>query len=123
MNRASTPDAALTFRAVIFDRDGVVTRTWELHAAAWKELFDIYLQERKKRGESGFRPFDPHADYRRYVDGKRRFEGVRSFLAARGIDLPGGTDDDPSNAETIHALGRRLPSVSWRYRAGAAHVD
>jgi len=114
MNRASTQDATLTFRAVIFDMDGVVTRTWELHAAAWKELFDIYLQERQKRGESGFRPFDPDADYRRYVDGKPRFEGVRSFLAARGIDLPEGTDDDPSNAETIHALGRRKDALFER---------
>lgn len=65
--------------AVIFDLDGVVTRTARVHARAWKETFDPYLEA------LGERPFDAVSDYRRYVDGKPRRDGVRSFFAARGI--------------------------------------
>jgi beta-phosphoglucomutase family hydrolase len=72
-----------SFQAAIFDMDGVITRTASLHAGAWKELFDAYLRERGGR----FEPFDERADYRAYVDGKPRIEGVRSFLRARGIEL------------------------------------
>lgn len=95
-----------TLDAVIFDMDGVVTRTAVLHAAAWKQLFDEFLKARAgKRGS--FRPFDIEADYQRYVDGKPRYDGVASFVASRGISLPYGRPDDPPNAETVCGLGNR----------------
>ena len=90
--------------AVIFDLDGVVTRTARLHAAAWKQMFDDYLRE---RGDAKQAPFDEVQDYRRYVDGKPRYDGVRSFLQARGIDLPEGSPDDHPQQQTICALGNR----------------
>jgi alpha,alpha-trehalose phosphorylase len=96
-----------TFRAVLFDMDGVVTRTADLHAAAWKELFDQYLREREARGLPGFRPFDAVKDYLEHVDGKPRSEGVRSFLASRAIALPLGSEDDPPDASTVRALSTR----------------
>ena len=74
------------YDAVIFDMDGVVTRTARVHAEAWKKLFDEYLQKRAGKGKE-FRPFDPDEDYRRYVDGKPRYEGVKSFLESRKIEL------------------------------------
>lgn len=90
-------------KACLFDLDGVVTRTAVVHAAAWKEMFDAFLRERE--GEH-FRPFDDH-DYDAYVDGLPRADGVRTFLASRGIDLPEGSTDDPPGAETVHGLGNR----------------
>ena len=90
-------------KACLFDLDGVVTRTAVVHAAAWKEMFDAFLRER----EGGdFRPFDDH-DYDEYVDGLPRADGVRTFLASRGIELPDGNPDDPPGAETVHGLGNR----------------
>jgi beta-phosphoglucomutase family hydrolase len=91
--------------ACLFDLDGVLTQTAKVHAAAWKEMFDDYLRRRAARTQEKFVPFDPAGDYDEYVDGKPRYEGVRSFLAARGITLPDGGPDDPPGAETIHALG------------------
>jgi beta-phosphoglucomutase family hydrolase len=93
--------------ALLFDLDGVLTQTAKVHAAAWKEMFDEYLRERAKRTGEPFRPFDAHADYDAYVDGKPRYDGVRSFLASRGIDLPQGTPDDPPGNETVDGLGNR----------------
>lgn len=90
-------------KACLFDLDGVVTRTAVVHAAAWKEMFDAFLRERE--GEQ-FRPFDDH-DYDKYVDGLPRADGVRTFLASRGIELPDGSPDDPPGAETVHGLGNR----------------
>lgn len=93
-------------RAGVFDLDGVVTDTAALHAAAWKELFDTCLRERARvRGET-FRPFTGE-DYRRHVDGRPRHEGVRCFLASRGITLPDGDPEDPPGDGTIRALGNR----------------
>ena len=93
--------------AVIFDLDGVVTRTAEVHAEAWKRLFDEYLAARSRcRGEP-FEPFDRRSDYLRFVDGKPRYEGVASFLASRGIELPLGSPDDPEERETVCGLGNR----------------
>ena len=69
--------------------------------------FDSFLQQRTGRTGESLRPFDSESDYRRYVDGKPRHDGVRSFLASRGIDLPDGTSDDPPNAETVCGLGNR----------------
>ncbi|MFG2728198.1 beta-phosphoglucomutase family hydrolase [Streptomyces canus] len=90
-------------KACLFDLDGVVTRTAVVHAAAWKEMFDAFLRERE--GED-FQPFDDH-DYDEYVDGLPRADGVRTFLASRGIELPDGNPDDPPGAETVHGLGNR----------------
>jgi beta-phosphoglucomutase family hydrolase len=90
--------------ACLFDLDGVVTRTAVVHAAAWKEMFDAFLRERD--GED-FRPFDAASDYDEYVDGRPRADGVRTFLASRGIELPDGDPDDPPGARTVHGLGNR----------------
>jgi beta-phosphoglucomutase family hydrolase len=75
-------------RACLFDLDGVLTRTEIVHAAAWKEIFDAFLRARAEADGTAFVPFDADVEYRAYVDGKRRRDGVRSFLAARGIELP-----------------------------------
>lgn len=93
-------------RALLFDLDGVLTRTAFLHAASWKRLFDEYLSERARRTGEPFVPFEL-ADYRRYVDGKPRYDGVQSFLASRGISLPWGSPTDPPDPETICSLGNR----------------
>jgi len=94
-------------RACLFDLDGVLTQTAKVHAAAWKEMFDAFLRKRAAQTGESFEPFDPVADYDEHVDGKPRYDGVRSFLAARGIDLPEGTPDDPPDAVTVHGLGNR----------------
>ncbi|MGA2470887.1 MAG: beta-phosphoglucomutase family hydrolase [Solirubrobacteraceae bacterium] len=92
-------------RACLFDLDGVLTQTAKVHAAAWKEAFDGYLRKRADRGDEPFVEFDPGADYDEYVDGKPRYDGVRSFLAARGIHLPEGDPGDSPDAETICGIG------------------
>ncbi len=94
-------------RALLFDLDGVLTRTATLHAASWKRLFDEYLAARSKRTGEPFVPFDLVGDYRKYVDGKPRYDGVQSFLASRGISIPRGAPPDPPDAETICGLGNR----------------
>lgn len=102
--RAITRDR---YDAVLFDLDGVITDTASIHAACWKQMFDEYLQKRAiPRGEA-FNPFDLALDYRLYVDGKPRFDGVRDFLRSRGIQLPEGSPDDLSVAETVGGLGNR----------------
>ncbi|MEU9016009.1 beta-phosphoglucomutase family hydrolase [Actinomadura sp. NPDC048394] len=98
------PDAAA---ACLFDLDGVLTRTAAVHAAAWKEMFDGYLRERARETGEPFVPFDPVKDYGRYVDGKKREDGTRSFLESRGITLPEGTPDDPPENATVRGLGNR----------------
>ena len=110
-------------RACLFDLDGVLTRTATVHAAAWKEMFDGYLSEQAARAGEQFVPFDPVADYARYVDGKPRYDGVRSFLAARGIELPEGKPDDPPDAETVRGLGNRKNELVLRLiREGGVEV-
>ncbi len=94
-------------RACLFDLDGVLTQTARVHAAAWKEMFDAFLRDRAGRTGEKFVPFDPVADYDTYVDGKPRYDGVRSFLASRGIELPEGDPSDPPSAETVYGLGNR----------------
>jgi beta-phosphoglucomutase family hydrolase len=94
-------------RACLFDLDGVLTKTATVHAAAWKQMFDAYLRERAERTGEDFVPFDRSADYGEYVDGKPRYDGVRSFLESRGIELPEGGADDPPDAETVCGLGNR----------------
>ena len=97
--------------AMIFDLDGVITFTARLHAAAWKELFDEYLKIRSSRRGEQFRPFDVNTDYPAYVDGKSRYDGVRSFRESRGIKIPEGTPSDPVNAETVRTLGNRKDAL------------
>ncbi|WP_217251350.1 beta-phosphoglucomutase family hydrolase [Streptomyces sp. AC602_WCS936] len=92
-----------TIRACLFDLDGVVTRTAVVHAAAWKETFDAFLRE---RDGADFRPFTD-SDYDEYVDGRPRADGVRTFLASRGIELPEGDPDDPPEARTVNGVGNR----------------
>jgi beta-phosphoglucomutase family hydrolase len=93
--------------ACLFDLDGVLTQTAKVHAAAWKQMFDAYLRERAERTGQPFVPFDEVRDYDEYVDGKPRYDGVRSFLASRGIDLPQGSPSDPPGTETVDGLGNR----------------
>lgn len=96
-----------SFDAVLFDLDGVLTKTAVVHAAAWKRLFDEYLQARASADHAPFRPFDVSTDYQRYVDGKLRQDGVTSFLESRDIVLPLGTPQDGPDRETIHGLGNK----------------
>jgi trehalose 6-phosphate phosphatase len=93
--------------AAVFDLDGVVTFTARVHAAAWKELFDEYLRSREQRFGEPFRPFDADTDYRAFVDGRPRYEGVRIFLESRDIYIPYGSPSDSPEAETISGLGNR----------------
>jgi len=93
------------YDAVLFDLDGVLTRTASVHAAAWKRLFDGFLEQRAAATGEAFIPFDIESDYRRYVDGKPRYDGVASFLDSRGIALPSGAPDDAPGMQTAHALG------------------
>ena len=95
------------FDAAIFDMDGVVTDTARVHAAAWKALFDEFLRQRADLNGEAFRPFDIDTDYRLYVDGIPRQDGVRGFLGSRAIDLPEGTPNDPPGFDTMCALGNK----------------
>jgi beta-phosphoglucomutase family hydrolase len=93
--------------ACLFDLDGVLTQTAKVHAAAWKSMFDEFLNGWAHEHGERFVPFDEVKDYDSYVDGKPRYDGVRSFLASREIELPQGTPGDPPSAETIDGLGNR----------------
>ena len=93
--------------ACLFDLDGVLTNTAAVHNRAWTAMFDGFLRQRAERGGEAFVPFDPGPDYARYVDGKARADGVRDFLASRGIELPEGSPDDGPDAETVNGLGNR----------------
>lgn len=92
---------------LLFDLDGVITKTAVVHAAAWKEMFDEFLEHRAAATGEQQAPFDARSDYDEYVDGKPRYDGVRSFLASRGIVLPDGEPSDPPTAETVCGLGNR----------------
>jgi HAD superfamily hydrolase (TIGR01509 family) len=85
----------------------VLTQTARVHAAAWKEMFDAFLHDRAAQLEEPFVPFDPVADYGGYTDGKLRYDGVRSFLTSRGIELPEGSTTDAPDANTVRGLGNR----------------
>ncbi len=91
-------------RAVLFDLDGVVTDTAAVHAAAWKRLFDAFLVEHEGPDAE---PFRLPEEYLAQVDGKPRADGVRDFLASRGIELPEGSPDDAPDQQTVHGLGAR----------------
>lgn len=105
-------------RACLFDLDGVLTRTAKVHAAAWKEMFDGYLRDRAAKSGEEFVAFDAVGDYDEYVDGKPRYEGVRSFLDSRGIALPRGEPTDAADAETVDGLGSRKNDIVVRMIRG-----
>ena len=93
-------------KACLFDLDGVLTQTAKVHAKAWKEMFDGFLET-----QEGQKPFDAHADYDEYVDGKPREDGVRDFLKSRGIELPEGSPGDGADQETVNGLGTRKNDI------------
>ncbi len=94
-------------RGCLFDMDGVLTRTASVHAAAWKAMFDEFLAARSEEGGAELVPFDAAHDYDRYVDGRSRADGTRTFLASRGITLLEGSPSDPPDALSVHGLGNR----------------
>jgi alpha,alpha-trehalase len=93
--------------AVIFDMDGVVTDTARTHAAAWKRVFDEFLEAHARRTGDAFVPFDRRRDYHRYVDGRSRYDGARSFIESRGILLPYGDPTDRPGTETVCGIANR----------------
>jgi beta-phosphoglucomutase family hydrolase len=107
--RPATPvlDLPAGITACLFDLDGVLTQTAKVHAAAWKEMFDAFLREWSERAGTAYCPFLLPDDYTAHVDGKLRTDGVRAFLASRGIVLPEGSPADPPTAQTVHGLGTR----------------
>ncbi|MBO0894763.1 MAG: beta-phosphoglucomutase family hydrolase [Acidimicrobiales bacterium] len=109
--------------AGLFDLDGVLTRTAVVHAAAWKQTFDAYLQARAARAGAPFVPFDELKDYDTYVDGRPRLDGTRAFLASRQIDLPEGEPEDPPGTETIYGLSNaKNHNVLERLRTGGVET-
>jgi beta-phosphoglucomutase family hydrolase len=107
MSFSPKPITPARFDAVLFDLDGVLTSTAKIHSSCWKTTFDVFLRHRAEERKEPFRPFEIATDYKRYVDGKLRYEGVKSFLASRGIALAEGTPDDPPTADTVCGLGNR----------------
>ena len=96
---------AQDYEAVLFDLDGVLTKTARVHASAWKQLFDAFLEQRSKEDGVAFLPFDIDIDYSLYVDGKPRYDGVKDFLKSRGIDLTWGSSEDGPDVKSVCALG------------------
>jgi beta-phosphoglucomutase family hydrolase len=105
MNGPAVTLSPQDYDAVLFDLDGVLTQTARVHATAWKRLFDEFLQLRSASIGEPFVPFDIDTDYRRYVDGKPRYDGVAAFLKSRAIELPLGTPEDGPSVQSVHALG------------------
>lgn len=95
------------FDAVIFDLDGVITKTALVHSAAWKLMFDTFLKSQAEKHGTEFVPFDHKTDYLPFVDGKPRYKGVADFLASRNIELPFGSPEDAPEAQTVCGLGNR----------------
>ncbi|MCY3625024.1 MAG: HAD-IA family hydrolase [Candidatus Dadabacteria bacterium] len=96
-----------TYDAVLFDLDGVITTTEKIHSACWKKTFDEFLRCRADESGGSFIPFSETDDYLEYVDGKPRYEGVRSFLLSRSIDLPEGNRSSPPGEQSVFGLGNR----------------
>jgi len=109
--------------ACLFDLDGVLTQTALVHNAAWKQTFDALLRTWSQQHGQPFVPFDPAGDYHQYVDGRPRADGVRTFLASRGITLPEGTPDDGPDAATVNGIGNRKNElVLQKIAEGAVEV-
>ncbi len=100
--------------ACVFNLDGVLVGSAAVHAAAWSETFDDFLIARTERGQFAPAPFNPRTDYPAHIHGRPRLEGVRAFLASRGISLPEGQPDDPPGAETVHGLANRKKAALLR---------
>ncbi len=113
------------YEAVLFDLDGVLTATARLHAASWKRTFDDYLRSRAAARGEPFRPFEMPGDYARFVDGRPRYDGVRTFLASRDVTLDDGAPDDPPARETVCGLGNRKNAMfgALLTREGVAVYD
>jgi HAD superfamily hydrolase (TIGR01509 family) len=127
-----------TIRACLFDLDGVLTDSATLHASAWGEVFDRFMMRLCEKTGWQFIPFDREADYRAYIDGRPRLEGVHTFLDSRGIRLPEGRVGEPPNVDTATNLARQkgealarglrqhgvnaLPGAR-RYLEAAGHAD
>jgi beta-phosphoglucomutase family hydrolase len=109
--------------ACLFDLDGVLTQTALVHNAAWKQTFDAYLQSWAEQHGQPFVPFDSAGDYHQYVDGRQRADGVRTFLASRGITVPEGDPDDTPDRETVNGIGNRKNLlVLQKIKEGAVQV-
>jgi beta-phosphoglucomutase family hydrolase len=109
--------------ACLFDLDGVLTQTALVHNAAWKQTFDSFLESWADRNGQPFVPFDSATDYHQYVDGRQRADGVRTFLASRGITLPEGEPDDTPDRETVNGIGNRKNLlVLQKIKEGAVQV-
>jgi beta-phosphoglucomutase family hydrolase len=109
--------------ACLFDLDGVLTQTALVHNAAWKQTFDAFLRTWSGQQGQAYVPFDSGSDYHQYVDGRPRADGVRTFLASRGITLPEGTPDDGPDAETVNGIGNRKNElVLQKIQEGAVQV-
>jgi beta-phosphoglucomutase family hydrolase len=109
--------------ACLFDLDGVLTQTALVHNAAWKQTFDAFLQTWSQQHDQKFVPFDSGSDYQKYVDGRPRADGVRTFLASRGITLPEGTPDDGPDEQTVNGVGNRKNElVLQKIKEGSVQV-
>jgi beta-phosphoglucomutase family hydrolase len=104
MPKLDLPDS---ITALLFDLDGVLTKTAVVHDKAWKQTFDEFLKKHAEEKGEDFKPFDSDSDYNEYVDGKPRYDGVRDFLKSRGIEIPEGDPDDAPEEETVCGLGNR----------------
>ena len=102
---------SINFKGVIFDLDGVITGTAKIHSLAWEAMFNSFLKNYAEVNNEPYVPFDPSQDYLKYVDGKPRMEGVKSFLASRDIEIPYGELDDIPEQETVCGLGNRKNSL------------
>ncbi|MFO7721433.1 MAG: trehalose-phosphatase, partial [Gillisia sp.] len=98
----------LNFQAVILDMDGVITKTAKVHAKAWKKMFDEFLEE---RDGANYQALEIKTDYKKYIDGIPRLDGIRGFLKSRNIDLPEGNSNDDEGKNTIHGLGKRKNKI------------
>lgn len=103
------------FEAMLFDMDGVITRSAKGHGELWKVVFDDFLKEFSARHNLPFKQFDARSDYHDYVDGKPRYDGVVSFLASRGIMIPFGEPTDDETTETCCGLGNRKNKLFLEY--------
>jgi beta-phosphoglucomutase family hydrolase len=111
------------FDAVLFDLDGVLTATAKMHAACWKKMFDDFLHKLAQEQGEPFQPFDIATDYKRYMDGKLRYDGVRGFLESRGIHMPFDNPDNPEYYASIRGLGNlKDKMVKEKIRQGEVDI-
>ncbi len=100
--------------ACVFNLDGVLIGSAAVHAEAWTETFDEFIATRTARTHGRWAPFNPRTDYPQHIHGRPRLEGVREFLASRGISLPEGDPEDPPGTETVHGLANRKKEALLR---------